>query len=648
MKIIQPTESSYLEIIDAKFFGETFQKCSGAPDLKKFKNGRFLFSPSFSNLDHFLEVFPEAQWIGEAEKIRDKFFTQKSNEREMLDGKDKEIEIRDYPEVFKTKPFDHQLKAFELSKDAKNYGLFFEQGCGKTKVTIDTSTYLSLLHLIEAHVIIAPNGVHKNWITDELPTHCNIEYDYFCWDGKFNKAQKANFERVFNSKKLKIFAFNVECFVSEKQQQLLIRILKAFKTMLSIDESQTIKNPSAVRTKFILKIGELAAFRRILSGTPITKGIEDIYSQFKFLDANIIGLNSFFAFKAKYCQMGGYLQKQIIGYKGIEEIQEKIKTYTTRVLKKDCLDLPDKIYQKEPFALTEDQMRMYNEVKDEGMSYLLQVKEKQKIFDKVSLELKMLLSGNDYFDGDKEAEIKRLEQLKFENQPEQVTFESVLSRMKKLQQISSGFLMNIELGEFVEIVKPENNPRLLKLKEILSKIDGKVIIWTIFTADIKYMMAMLGNKAVRYDGKMTREDREASKLRFKTDPEAKYFVANLQAAARGITLTEATTAIYYNNSYDLELRLQSEDRCHRIGTTQNVLYIDLEASKTIDKKIIRALRSKKKVADMALQDPYSLFMENEEVEEPLETTGKRSFEEIEAEEMKEGDRITREWLEANQ
>lgn len=597
MKIKIAIEKNHLEAIDCRFYGENFQKLIACPDKKTFKNGRFIFLNSFSNIEHILQMFPEADWMSDAADFKYEYLAKKKTEAEMLDDKEKEFIVKDYPDVFKTKPFDHQFKAFEISKDAASYGLFFEQGCGKTKVTIDNTVYLFLKQKIEALIIIAPNGVHKNWITDELPTHCNIAYEAFCWEGNINKKNTEIFENVCNSEKLKVFAFNVECFVSEKQQKILLELLKKYKAMFVVDESQSIKNPAAERTKFLVKAGNVATiaahnhtvksngngtiaevivYKRILSGTPITKGTEDIFSQFQFLDPKILGLSSFYAFKARYCKMGGYLSKQIVGYNHIDEIQDKIKTYTMRVLKKDCLDLPEKLYQKEVFSLTEEQMRVYNDVKNEGLAYVKYCQEHD----------------------------------------EPIIYDNIMARMMKMQQIASGYLLNVEEGKFLELVTPEHNPRLKLLKDLLNRIEGKVIIWARFTKDIDYICAILKSQAVRYDGQASLEDKESAKVRFQNDDKIKYFVAK---PIKGLTLTAGTTNIYYTNDFDLEKRQQSEDRSHRYGTKEalekaglkNILYIDIAASKTIDSKIIRSLRNKKKLADMVLQDPDNLFMENE-------------------------------------
>jgi len=585
----------WLSVEGVRFFGETFTKLAACPDSKTFKNGGFFCIDSSSNIGHLIVSFPEAQWIGEAEILKFKFYANKKQEEEMRKSKDLTVlEIKDYPEVFKTKPFDHQLKAFASSKDAKSYGLFFEQGCGKTKVTIDTATYLFLNNKINALVIIAPNGVHKNWINDELPTHCKVDYESFCWEGVLSKKQKVQLELVNKSSKLKVYSFNVEAFISEKQQKMLIEVLKNNRCLFVIDESQAIKNQKAKRTKFFLEVEKKAKpvdlYKRILTGTPVTKGVEDLFSQLQFLNPAIIGLTNYYGFVARYCKTRrmtiGIPSKdaaakrreisfdKIEGYQRLDELQDKLKTYTYRVLKKDCLDLPEKLYQREFIVLTAEQARIDKEIKEEGITFIRQCKERG----------------------------------------EPITVQSILARMTKRQQIACGYMLNVDDQKCVEIVSPDKNPRLIRIREILDRIDGKVIIWARFTKDVDYIMAMLGDEAVRYDGQVDGDLREINKKRFQNDDSARYFVAK---PIKGLTLTAATTAIYYSNDFDLEKRLQSEDRNHRFGTKEvadklgvkNILYIDIEAENSIDKLLITALRKKKKVSDVILEDPESFFME---------------------------------------
>jgi SNF2 family DNA or RNA helicase len=282
--------------------------------------------------------------------------------------------------------------------------------------------------------------------------------------------------------------------------------------MLVVDESSRIKTPGAKRTKMITKFAKHAKYRRIMTGTPVTKGPEDVYTQFKFLDPNILGYESFYSFRARYCVMGGFENRQIVSYQNTEELINSIEGSSYRVLKKDCLDLPSKIYQRHYVELSPKQRKVYNEMK----------------------------------------------------------------------------------------------------KNFITELDSKVIIWARFKADLRAIQGMLGDSAVAYHGDVTNDLREVAVQRFQNDPKIKYFIGQPQSGGIGLTLTAAHYAIYYSNSFDLETRLQSEDRCHRIGTTKNVTYIDLESPKTIDTKIIRALRDKKNLADYINKDPVSLFLTEEE------------------------------------
>lgn len=565
-----------LEVKDCRLKGEVFSTLIGCPDHNEFKDGRFFASPTDHNIEYLINSFNNALWVGDAEIMKYKFLASKKEEQSL---KDKPLSQEYYDKVFKTKPFDHQLQAFKLSKDSKAFAYFFEQGCGKTKVTIDNAVYLFLKQKIEAFIIIAPNGVHMNWIKEELPIHCKLDYEAFCWDGKTTQKKMKEFEDVCNSEKPKIFAFNVESFVSPKAQKTLTNILSKFNSLLIVDESQAIKNPSALRTKFITKLDSL--YKRILSGTPVTKGTEDLFSQLQFLNPNIIGLKNEYAFKARYCDTRRIVIPEkdpnkrprsfnkIVGYKNVEELQSKLDKYSFRVLKKDCLDLPPKLYQREYYDLTPEQVKMEREIKEEGITYLNDCK----------------------------------------NLGEPIVYSEVITRLVKRQQVLCGYLIDTENKKVIEIVPPEKNPRLLKLREVLDRINGKVIIWARFDQDIKYIMDMLGDEAVRYDGHVDIHQKEINKNRFQKDDSIRYFVAK---PIKGLTLTAAGTAIYYSNDFDLEKRQQSEDRNHRSGSEKlgvdHILYIDIQANNSIDGQIITSLRNKKKISDMVLKDPESLFL----------------------------------------
>lgn len=568
-----------LQFTDCNFKGETFVKLSQTPDFKEFSGGSFFASPTETNIEYFIEQFPQARWDSEAEILKYKLLASK---REIEALRNKPLSQEYYDKVFKTKPFNHQLEAFKLSKDSKAFAYFFEQGCGKTKVTIDNAAYLYLKGKIDAFIIVAPNGVHTNWINDELPIHCKVDYEAFYWDGKTTKKKMQEFEDVCNNEKMKVFSFNIESFVSDKSKNKINYLLDNFRCLFIIDESQTIKNSSAKRTKFLTKLK--SDYKRILSGTPVTKGMEDLFSQLQFLNPNIVGLTNEYAFRARYCDMRKVVVptksdnpfdkprsfNKIVGYKNVEELQEKLDKYSYRVLKNECLDLPPKLYQREYYTLTPEQIEMEREIREQGITYIRECKQKG----------------------------------------EPIVYEDVLSRLTKRQQILSGYLLNTNEKNIIEIVPRDKNPRLLKLKELLHNINGKVIIWARFDQDINYILDMLGDEAVRYDGHVTTEQKEINKKRFQTDDSIHYFVAK---PIRGLTLTAAGTAIYYSNSFDLELRQQSEDRNHRSGSeklgVKNILYIDIQAHNSIDGQIITSLRNKKKISDMVLKDPESLFLQ---------------------------------------
>jgi SNF2 family DNA or RNA helicase len=250
------------------------------------------------------------------------------------------------------------------------------------------------------------------------------------------------------------------------------------------------------------------------------------------------------------------------GYQNTDELVRSIDSHSFRVLKKDCLDLPDKIYQRHYVDMSEKQRKLYTTMKKSFIAEL----------------------GGETIEA-----------------PEAIT------RLLRMQQILCGWFPTEDGIEAID----DKNPRIEALKDILSGINSKTIIWARFRADIKVIEKLLGDQAVSYHGDVSPGARVYAIERFQNDPKIRYFVGTPQAGGTGITLTAAEYAIYYSNSFDLEQRLQSEDRCHRIGTKTNVTYIDIECQKSIDSKIIKALRDKKSIADMITKDPMSIFLEEE-------------------------------------
>ena len=331
-------------VIKCKLDGDTFEKLSSLPGFKRWVGRDLLFDPTGANIERIHKFFPEAEWDESAMPELDKYISNLKAMEENLKMKKADLPVND-DYNFKTKPFDHQRKAFYMSRDKKSFALLMEQGTGKTKVIIDNAAYLYAKGEITALVVIAPNGVHRNWLKEvqtHMPDWCPRSSFYYT--SGMNKKRIAEYDETFAVENaLKIFTFNVEAFTSPKAIYYMQKILVANKVMLVVDESSRIKRPGAKRTKIITKFGKQADFKRIMTGTPVTKGAEDVYSQFKFLDPQILGYDSFYSFKAQYCIMGGFENRQVVSYQNIDELTRNIDGHSFRVLKKDCLDLPSKI-----------------------------------------------------------------------------------------------------------------------------------------------------------------------------------------------------------------------------------------------------------------------------------------------------------------
>jgi len=547
-----------------KLEGNSIQALSSMPGFKKWVGRDLMFAPTGANITHLHKHWPDAKWEDDVQPVLDKYIQSLEEAEEIYKQKGSGfVDAGDFS--FKTKPYDHQRKAFYLSRDKEAFALLMEQGTGKTKVIIDNAAHLYGRDQISALVVIAPNGVHRNWLSKEIPAHmpdwCHYK-SVFYYSG-INAKDTVKFNEVISAQDcLRIFAFNCESFVSKKAVEFMYKIIMSNKVMLVVDESSRIKTPGAKRTKVITKFAKDVKYKRIMTGTPVTKGPEDVYSQFKFLDPFILGYDSYYSFRARYCVMGGYENRQIVSYNNIDELTNSIEGHSFRVLKKDCLDLPDKIYQRHPVELSKKQRKLYDQLRKDFVTEL---------------------------------------------EGEHLSAPEAITRLLRMQQIICGWFPTEEGGMEID----EKNTRLTALIDLLPDIECKVIIWARFKRDIKAIGVALGDKAVSYYGEVSNDDREIAVDRFQNDPKVRYFIGQPQSGGIGLTLTAAECAIYYSNSFDLETRMQSEDRCHRIGTKNNVTYIDFESPKTIDTKIINALREKKNLADTITKDPTSLFMTGE-------------------------------------
>jgi len=469
---------------------------------------------------------------------------------------------------FKTKPYAHQLTALEKSWDKTEYGYFMEMGTGKSKVLVDNMAMLYDKGRINGAVIVAPKGVYRNWYSQEIPNHLpsHIQPKMVLWTALTSKKKDKEYQLLFETgHDLHILIINVEALSTKKGLDFAAKFMRCHKTMLAIDESTTIKNPSAKRTKSILALGKEATYRRILTGSPVTKSPLDLYTQCGFLNSYLLGYDSFYAFRNRYANMidrnfGGRRVQLIGSYKRLDELADKLKAFSYRVLKDDCLDLPDKVYIRREVDLTDEQSKAYATMKSAALA---------------------LLKGK------------------------MATAPHVLTQMMRLHQITCGHLRNDD-GTITEI----KNNRLKELIGLLEEVEGKVIIWANYIYDIENLVKVIGDEfgedsIVQYYGAIPAEQRQQNIEKFQ-DPnsKARFFIGNPQTGGYGITLTCANTVVYYSNGYDLEKRLQSEDRAHRIGQSKSVTYVDFIAPKTVDEKIVKALRSKMNIANTIMDEDW--------------------------------------------
>tara|TARA_E500000305_G_scaffold7036_1_gene5252 strand:+ start:451 stop:1902 length:1452 start_codon:yes stop_codon:yes gene_type:complete len=457
---------------------------------------------------------------------------------------------------YKTKPYEHQKECLGKSWDKNMFALFMEMGTGKSKVLIDNLAILYEKDRINFALIIAPKGVYRNWSEIEIPTHMpdRIKPNIIVWKSGLTDKEKHSL-RGSLGKDLTILVMNIEAFSSIKGKKAGEWLSKVFgsKGLVVVDESTMIKNHKAKRTKALVSMSRNFRYRRIMTGSPVTNSPLDIFSQCEFLGDKVLGFDSYYPFQARYSvmtrqHMGSVSFNKVVGYKNMNELSSKLEPFSFRVLKKDCLDLPDKIYTSRYVTMTPQQKEMYEDIRKKAV---------------------LMLDDN------------------------LITAPMIATQLIRLQQILSGHIRTDD-GELITF----DTQRMSSLLEICNEVSGKAIIWSRFRYDIENITKNINKNfgsevAVSFYGDTSDNQRQDNIRRFQ-NPQSpiRFFIGNPQTAGRGITLTEANTVVYYANDFNLDTRMQSEDRCHRIGLKNPVTYIDLICDKTIDTKIVKSLRGK--------------------------------------------------------
>jgi SNF2 family DNA or RNA helicase len=478
-------------------------------------------------------------------------------------------------------PYAHQIDAWKISRDRTSYAYFAEMGTGKTLMVLMNATYLYKQGKIDSLVVIAPKGVYRNWAENEIPEHISRDFPVTIgvWSSYEKKTDRDALKRLLSSNNtLQVLIINIEAINSERAANFLVDFMKPRRCLLVIDESTTCKNPQAKRTKIAINIGKFAIYRRICSGSPMPNGPLDLYSQTEFLQRNLLGFTNFFAFRNRFAVMqeqkfGGQQSfKRVVGYRDLDALKALMRKFSFIIKKADCLDLPPKVYQTVDIAMGPRQTEAYNQMVNDAF---------------------IQLSGG-----------------------AAVTAQMVITQLLRLHQIACGFMK----PDFMdEVPFGEPNERLNTLLDLLDQAPGKVIIWANYRYNIKQIIDAISEKygadsVVSYFGDTTGDERQYAKKAFQ-DPKSpvKYMVSNPDTGKWGNTWTQATTVIYYSNSYNLEARDQSEDRAHRIGQLgaihapgeePSVLYIDLRVRNTVDDKIVKVLRAKKKLTDEIVESNW--------------------------------------------
>ncbi len=520
-------------------------------------------------------------------------------------------------------PFFHQQDLIERTWDKRAWAVLFEQGTGKTAPTIQTAAKLYREGKLDGVVVVAPNGVHRNWVSDELPKHSTIAWEGLDWHSDRGAVQDRKVAELCKPKRgvLAWLTITYEGLLTPRGRQAVLDFIKAYPRIMSVvDEGSRVKNPTTKRTKKVAALAKISAFVRLLNGTPVTNSALDLYAQFKILDEDFWlrhGIASFTSFRSRFAVVkkivvGGeddrararepivphevsaddYEQlnladilssgddagsttaaadpprattgrtiEVVVGFRELDKLKAMIAPLSTRVTKQDAgLDLPPKLYSRLLFDLLPDQRKLYDKLRREFM---------------VELDNGVL-----------------------------VTAAIALVRVLRLQQIACGYLPNPDDPEQPKVFQVDDakNPRLQLLLDRLEDTPHPSIVWARFTPDVDTICRVLGPpKCSRYDGEVTGRERDRALDRFR-EGKVKVIVAKAASMGVGLTLTEALSTFYYSNTFSLYERLQSEDRNHRVGTKTAVNYYDLVASRTVDEHILKSLRECKDVADAVTGD----------------------------------------------
>lgn len=475
----------------------------------------------------------------------------------------------------KLAPLAQQRTALDRARNKPYFAFFMEQGTGKAYVGLAEAEQLFTENKIDLLVVVAPNGVQRNWLSREAPKLLSVPFTTLLWQ----PAATLTFQRtatafaVLNPRThLKIFAVNVEAFSRKKSRAELftLNLMKRLRTLLILDESSVIKNLSTARTRNVLHLRDAAPYRRIETGTPVTQSPLNFFPQFEFLRPGLLGFTQYVPFKSFYAVWrdrqlpsnkkgappGTKVQfKELVRFRNLPHLKAKVDQHSYTVRKADCLDLPPKVYQEFALDMSPEQAALYAAARKQFIVELAQSKER-------------------------------------------MTIAHAFTRLTRLSQITGGFQKSDSEDEAQPI--PGENPKISALQQYIEELpaEKKVVIWARFTPELRAIRDALGAAhCALYWGEIDQQSRHENVDRFQdpTGP-ARFFVGNAACGKFGLTLTAASHVLYFSNSFSADARWQSEDRCHRIGQSESVTYTDLTCHNTVDTRILKILLAR---ADLA-------------------------------------------------
>lgn len=465
-------------------------------------------------------------------------------------------------------PYQHQLAVWEETREREAFAVLWEMGLGKSFFIIMTAAWLWKKGLIDGVITIGNKGSYRNWVDKEVPEHwpsvTPVQTGY--WSSYATKDVQGQLEALLKvgAGTLPWLTVNVEAFSTDGADAYLAAYRKRYKRLLIVvDESTTIKAPKSKRAKKVVKLCRSGVFRRIMTGSPLPESPLDAWAQYKALGDDMLGYPSFVAFKRRFAieeiqQFGSRSFVQVVGYQNLDELGKRMGTCSSRLTKAECLDLPDKVYETAHVEMEPAQAKVYKRLRDELL---------------VELDSGLVTSAP-----------------------------HALTKLIRLHQVALGYLVGDEGG-----VEDLSNRRYDVLLDLLDEAEGtQTIVWSNFRYTIGKVVQELqkryGEKSVvAYHGGVSEAGRREAMERFLSGT-ARYFVANPAVGGYGITLTNCHNVVYFSNGFKAEERLQSEDRCHRIGQTNKVTYTDIVCRGTIDEKVLAALSKKRDLAESVLGD----------------------------------------------